>query len=294
MPPVLIALFLGLGLLVAGNAKDAARPLLHRHHKKVVRAGFLTTLSAPLWQVATRDVYGQSYCRATAFAFVGGGEQARAVIDGIDRGIDSSWSQDIEAQPAQHRKVVVRYLEPSSGRELACQEVFFNCTGNGRIDSTLSNAEPCRPAAGAQKGIDQSGSPRLVFRTPTRVMPGRFVTTGMGRSFGVGTVILMAEIHGEITEAWYCPRIEWEVPEEPGPQPTLTTRSSQESDCAPWVPGAQTERRFSRRVALPEGAWYVTARIYHGDTLLAQQTQKAVVGREGDDEQMFNPPEGER
>jgi len=39
-------------------------------------------------------------------------------------------------------------------------------------------------------------------------------------------VILTAEIKGVEDEQWYCPRVEWELPN--------GTRAMEESDCDPW------------------------------------------------------------
>jgi len=42
-------------------------------------------------------------------------------------------------------------------------------------------------------------------------------------------ITLLAEIHGPITEEWYCPKVEWTWPD--------GTHSSEESDCPPFGEG---------------------------------------------------------
>lgn len=290
MPPVLIAFFLLVGTTVPHviGGLDPRVDKLARARFGEPAQGYLTRLSASaLWEVAKTDSLGHESCRAVAFATVRGGHTARAVIDGVDKGLDWTWSHEVEAAPGMRRVVVTRYIDPADGHELACHEAFFNCVPSrgwdGRINATLSHdSAPCRPApAGVDKHIKQTGAARLVLKEPSRVMPNRFVTASNGETVAIGVVMFQAEIHGEMNEEWYCPRVEWEIPQVPGHSPAITTKASEESDCAPWVPGGPAERRFTKRLALPEGEWFVTVRLFHGSQFLAEKTGRAVVGSEG-------------
>lgn len=56
----------------------------------------------------------------------------------------------------------------------------------------------------------------------TRVFPQMSLTG----SNGCSTVIMTAEIKGVEDEEWYCPKVEWELPD--------GTTATEESDCAPF------------------------------------------------------------
>lgn len=282
MPPVLLAFFILIGA-GAGSALLDHRPGTGGEKLGEPARGFFTSTSAAYYQVATRDVYRREACRAVVFGVSLGQREVRAQIDGVEMGLDWSFSKDVDALPATRREVVVRYLDPVGGAELACQTVSFTCVPeawDGRIRGTESNAAPCSEAAAEGKGIDQTGPPRLEFARPARAMATQFVP---GYDVLLGSVTFVAEIRGAIDERWYCPRVEWEFPLEPGPHPAQTVRSSHESDCDPFVPGAKTERRFVVRRVLPEGEWTVTVRLWKGDELLSQQSQTVVVGNSGGD-----------
>lgn len=81
--------------------------------------------------------------------------------------------------------------------------------------------------------------PRLVLRASRLVaLPGQ-------------PIMLTAEVTGPDVEAFYCPRVVWELPD--------GTESSTESDCAPWAPGVQAERRWSQHGALAAPGKYLFA-----------------------------------
>ena len=57
---------------------------------------------------------------------------------------------------------------------------------------------------------------------------------------GISRILLTAEIVGPETEEYYCPEVVWLWPN--------GTRSSQESDCAPFAEREHYPRRFTRRI----------------------------------------------
>jgi hypothetical protein len=83
---------------------------------------------------------------------------------------------------------------------------------------------------------------------------------------GCAQVLLTVEISGPETEAWYCPKIEWEFPDE--------TRASEESDCAPFSTREDYPRRWSRRICAPPhplgDTWVVVVRFSKGPESLAK------------------------
>lgn len=70
----------------------------------------------------------------------------------------------------------------------------------------------------------QGDKPKL----ETRVFPQMqtFMIGGSCRNATRSNVILTAEIKGQEAEEWYCPRVEWTLPN--------GTHAMEESDCDPW------------------------------------------------------------
>ncbi len=247
----------------------------------------MTTISAPAYQVATRDVYGKEGCDAVVFAVTGGGRVLRAVIGGVEQNVDSSWSTDVHADKNTRREVNVRYLDPRSGAELACHRVSFTCVGEyswrGVPDANVVTGAPCILAAPVGNGIDQSGSPRLVIMPVNRVMANQYVQTARG-GFMVGSFVVVAEVRGQITEDWYCPGVEWLEPQTEGYSPSLVLRHYAEADCGAYsqAAAAKQERRITRRFTMPEGNWEIKLQLRRGDRIVAVQTTMVTVGTPGE------------
>jgi hypothetical protein len=76
---------------------------------------------------------------------------------------------------------------------------------------------------------------------------------------GGAPVMVTFRIEGEMTEAWYCPRLDVTWPDE--------TRSMQESDCEPWPD--ESTRWWSFRRVFPAGTWAVRGCISKAGKTLA-------------------------
>jgi hypothetical protein len=81
----------------------------------------------------------------------------------------------------------------------------------------------------------QADQPRL----DTRVFPQLQTLDLNGcRNATHSNVILTAEIKGGENEQWYCPRVEWDLPN--------GTHAMEESDCDPWEEHGDYPRVFRR------------------------------------------------
>jgi hypothetical protein len=76
---------------------------------------------------------------------------------------------------------------------------------------------------------------------------------------GGAVVSVTFRIEGEMTEAWYCPRLDVEWPDE--------TRTMRESDCEPWPDESTTWWSFKR--GFPPGEWKVRGCISKAGKTLA-------------------------
>ena len=89
-------------------------------------------------------------------------------------------------------------------------------------------------------------------------------------------ITLTAElVGGDDTEALYCPRVVWEWPD--------GTESSTESDCPPWAPGVEVERRWTRKGALAApGLYRFTVRLEKpkGHVIARSSIELTAVGEE--------------
>lgn len=270
----------------AGPVWDLRPDRSSRSGGRIAAPAPMTTISAPAYQIAQRDVYGREVCAATVVAVTGAGRIMRAVVGGVEQNIDSSWSVSVKAEVQQRRRVRVHYLDPVGGAEVACHDVGFTCIGpgwTGEPKSVLETGVPCIEAAGPQKGIDQTGGPRLVILPLQRVMANEYVSTSRG-GFMVGTAVLVAEIRGQLNEDWWCPGVRWTFPQTEGHNPSLTTTSYEESDCGPYSEAAaqKQSRRLSKRVKLPEGRWEIRLELVHGDRVIATDTVVIEVGSSGE------------
>jgi hypothetical protein len=106
-------------------------------------------------------------------------------------------------------------------------------------------------AGPGQTGEPRSRKPRLDLRASPRV------------AFPPVSVLLVAElVGGEELEDYYCPALEWEWGD--------GARSAYESDCPPFQPGAELDRRFSATHAYSRpGEYHVTVRLRRADRSLA-------------------------
>jgi hypothetical protein len=75
-------------------------------------------------------------------------------------------------------------------------------------------------------------------------------------------VLATAELRGESAEEFYCPALEWDWDD--------GAKSGQESDCPPFEPGMEMERRFTAEHAYRRaGVYQVTVRLKRADRSLA-------------------------
>jgi hypothetical protein len=114
-------------------------------------------------------------------------------------------------------------------------------------------------ATPGQAGEPKSRKPRLDLRASPRV------------AMSPVNVLLVAElVGGEAGEEFYCPGLEWEWGD--------GGKSSYESDCAPFGPGAELERRFSATHAyLRPGDYQITVKLRRADRSLASATASITV-----------------
>jgi hypothetical protein len=82
-------------------------------------------------------------------------------------------------------------------------------------------------------------------------------------SKGCSEILFTVEISGPETEAWYCPKVEWEFPDD--------TRASEESDCTPFQERTDFPRIWRKKICAPShprgGEWEVVVRLSKGKTL---------------------------
>lgn len=130
----------------------------------------------------------------------------------------------------------------------------------------LSSAAVIPSSAGAQ---DRARKPRLELRATPRM------------AFSPVMVLATAELRGgDAVEEFYCPALEWDWAD--------GAKSGQESDCPPYEPGMEMERRFTAEHAyrMP-GVYQVTVRMKRADRSVAVATTtvhvRAGFGQGGDD-----------
>jgi len=73
-------------------------------------------------------------------------------------------------------------------------------------------------------------------------------------------VLLLAQIVGPEEEAWYCPAVEWILPD--------GTSHKEESDCPPFSEREEYPRLWTRRICAPPGDWTVDVRLSKDGRLL--------------------------
>ena len=108
-------------------------------------------------------------------------------------------------------------------------------------------------AAAAATAGDQGRArkPRLEVRATPRM------------AFSPVMVLATAELRGgEVAEEFYCPALEWDWDD--------GGKSGQESDCPPFQPGMELERRFTAEHAYRSaGVYQVTVRLKRADRSVA-------------------------
>lgn len=82
------------------------------------------------------------------------------------------------------------------------------------------------------------------------------------------TVTFVAEVKGEITEAWYCPGVAWRIDSD-----AQSIASYGESDCDPWAERVNPpERMWTLQQPLGKGFYAVTVTLRKSGKTLARQT----------------------
>jgi hypothetical protein len=114
-------------------------------------------------------------------------------------------------------------------------------------------------AASGWAGEPKAKKPRLDLRASPRV------------AMSPVNVLLVAELVGVPQgEEFYCPGLEWEWGD--------GGKSSYESDCPPFAPGVELERRFSATHAyLRPGDYQVTVRLRRADRSITSATASITV-----------------
>jgi hypothetical protein len=114
------------------------------------------------------------------------------------------------------------------------------------VVSALAAAAPAR--AGDQ---ERSRKPRLELRATPRM------------AFSPVMVLATAELRGgEAAEEFYCPALEWDWDD--------GAKSGHESDCPPFAPGMEMERRFTAEHAYrAAGVYQVTVKLKRSDRSVA-------------------------
>jgi hypothetical protein len=105
------------------------------------------------------------------------------------------------------------------------------------------------PASAGDAG--RARKPRLELRATPRM------------AFSPVMVLATAELRGgDAAEEFYCPALEWEWDD--------GGKSSQESDCPPFQPGLEMERRFTAEHAYrAPGVYQVTVRLKRAERSIA-------------------------
>jgi len=116
----------------------------------------------------------------------------------------------------------------------------------------LALATPVAAGPGAKK-------PRLDLRASPRI------------AFSPVEVLAVAELNGgDDLEEFYCPGLEWDWGD--------GDRSTHESDCAPFGPGAELDRRFSARHAYRRaGDYEVRVTLRRAERSIAMATVRVTV-----------------
>lgn len=111
----------------------------------------------------------------------------------------------------------------------------------------------------------KEGGPRLETRA--------FPSVSLEGSNGCGPVLLVAEIKGPEVEEWYCPKVEWEMPD--------GTRATEESDCDPFADRTDYPHRWTRRICAPAhptgDAWTVVVTLSKSGKTIAHQEIRFIV-----------------
>jgi hypothetical protein len=107
------------------------------------------------------------------------------------------------------------------------------------------------PAPSGAGDQDRAGKPRLELRATPRM------------AFSPVMVLATAELRGgEASEQFYCPALEWDWDD--------GAKSGQESDCPPFQPGMEMERRFTAEHAYRSaGVYQVTVKLKRADRSVA-------------------------
>lgn len=176
-----------------------------------------------------------------------------------------SWSARRVLREAERRTIAFEFRNPETGALLACHEETVVCYSPYAVslDAKEVREGQCHPEAVAPVGKVQK--PHLVGHVhPPLAMSDAAI--------GGAYVDVDFEIVGQLTEEWWCPRLEVRWPDD-----TVTMR---ESDCTPFEQRDPKERfRWKFNHGFPSGEWRVRGCLYKsGATLACEDVRVRVVG----------------
>jgi len=96
--------------------------------------------------------------------------------------------------------------------------------------------------------------PRLVVNVTPKIALAQ-------ASVGGAPVTVRFAIKGDVTEEWYCPRIDVEWPD--------STNTMREADCEPWPDHIHTSSVWSFTRTFPSGEWKVRGCLSKADRKIA-------------------------
>jgi hypothetical protein len=205
-------------------------------------------------------------CSGTTFALSTRNRVVRLQIDGEEQLLDDSWQIDHEMRLGDRQEIEFKFIDPVGGELLACRSIRAECRlyRNGlRLVSVRSSCDEVSP------GVEPTQNAYLDVLAP------HYVTGGMrqvGPQYWIkdGTVTIIVQVKGILTEEWWCPEVEVEWPD--------TTISRKQYDCDPWDGSQVSERQswtFSHR--LPDGDSTIKVRLLRaGKVFKATRVRVAV------------------
>jgi len=262
MPPILIAFFILLGGMTAPplvkGVVAGKDPSSRSKFGEPARQEYRTWAS----RMSPAQADADGTCQTTFFAMSTRNAVVRARLDGVEQGLDWSFSKAVLIPAGTRQHFKAEYLSPVGGEVLACHEVDVACYG--KAWSELRDARNAAPCAEVQTPNQKSrtGDPRLVLRGGmTLAHPA---TNG-------ADMVVSAEIEGLLTEKWYCPAVRFEWPD--------GSESKMEADCAPWPPEdlSKAERKWKRSHWFPAGEWTVRVVLSRSGKDFARQEVRVII-----------------
>lgn len=267
MPPIVVAFFLLFGGALAPDFVKGLDPRPHGDKRGAPVETFYRTWTS----TAPMHLTEGDTCPVVFFAMTNSKRAVRARLDGEEQLLDTSWTKEVAVRAGRRRHFKAEFIDAESGRLLACQEVNVRCYGRWTsLDLEDERAAPpCTPDAKVPK--KNLGDARLVLTAPPMTM------SIAGEAYA--TVIVTAEIQGEITEDWYCPGIRFDWPDD--------THSVRESDCVPFssMEAKDIVRRWPTAHHFPAGTWKVRACLFRTEKDFAcAETTVRVIGTDDYDQ----------